>query len=104
MSAWKQFERECGDLIGGARYWANAGESVDFESSYAFGQAKLRKNLSLNEVTKLAESLALDPRARVKLPLVCCKVRRGCGVKSQPVVVMTFETFKQWFDLNKEKP
>lgn len=89
MSAWKQFERDSAALFNGARFWANSGESVDFEGMAGEhtvkGQCKLVKRLSLEQLTRLAE--AND--------VVCVKVRRGAGRSSPPLVVMTFDQWRR---------
>ncbi len=91
MAAWKAFERESAALLGGARFWANSGERSDFEARVngvpVLGQCKLVKTLSLESLTKLAE----------ENDVVCVKVRRGRGQKSQPLLVMTFETYTRLF-------
>ena len=92
--AWKQFERDSGALFSGRRYGANTGERVDFAGKLGTlevsGQCKLMKSLSLNELTKLAEEMEAQPDC---LGVVCVKVRRGTGVESQPLVVLTFNEF-----------
>lgn len=101
MSAWKQFERDAAALFGGARFWANSGERVDFEGTIingdkgagaaryekVRGQCKLVKTLSLEALTKLAEEPGVD--------VVCVKVRRGAGKPSPALVVMTFDTYRR---------
>ncbi len=90
MKSWKRFERDSAALFGGARFWANSGERVDFEGTLfdrkVRGQCKEVKVLSLEAVTRLAEEPGVD--------LVCLKVRRGHGKPSSPLVVMTFERFR----------
>lgn len=99
MSAWKQFERDAAALFHGKRFWANSGESVDFEGEVqtcarpcsscspvrVHGQCKLVKRLSLEQLTQLAE----------KNDVVCVKVRRGSGVASPALVVLTFENWRR---------
>jgi len=100
VSAWKQFERDAAALFGGARFWANSGERLDFEGHVARmpdytpgvrtvvrGQCKLVKKLSLEALTKLAEEPGVD--------VVCVKVRRGYGKPSPALVVMTFENYQR---------
>lgn len=93
-SAWKQHERAVADLIGGRRLPANSGHKIDCEGPRFVAQAKLVQRMSLDELTALAEGIALHGKARGKLGLVGVKVRRGVGVKSPVLVVMTDETFK----------
>jgi len=97
VKAWKQFETDAAKLFGGARFWANSGERLDFEGEVlsfnyvdrvkVHGQCKLTKKLSLEALTKLAEESGVD--------IVCVKVRRGSGKPSPALVVMTFETYKR---------
>ncbi len=100
-SAWKQLERAVADLIGGGRYPANSGYKVDcgpdaqHPDCRFLAQAKLVQRLSLDELTALAEKIAQEGTKRGKLGLVGVKVRRGAGVKSPILVVMTDRTFAQ---------
>ena len=104
MKAWKQFEADAAKLFGGARFWANSGERLDFEGTVlravdcnehekrcdpiqVHGQCKLVKTLSLEALTKLAEESGVD--------VVCVKVRRGSGKPSPALVVMTFENYRR---------
>lgn len=91
---WKQLERDAAALFGGARYWANAGESVDVESSTVVAQCKLVKTLSLNALTELAEQAERDGAMKLKAGVVAIKCRRGKGRKSPMLVVMTEATFR----------
>ncbi len=91
----KVFEREVGTLLGGKRYPANSGHEIDVEGPLAVAQCKLVKRLSLEELSQLAETAASQGRPKGKLGLVAVKVRRGKGVPSQGLVVMTFEMFKR---------
>lgn len=93
-SAWKQHERAVADLIGGKRLPASADQRVDCESPRFVAQAKLVQRMSLDELTGLAEVIALEGKNRGKLGVVGIKVRRGAGVKSPVLMVMTDETFK----------
>lgn len=93
-SAWKQLERSVADLIGGKRLPANSGHAIDCESAGFVAQAKLVQRMSLDELTALAEKIAQEGLIRNKLGVVGVKVRRGAGVKSPVLVVMTDETFK----------
>ena len=97
----KVFERECAKLFGGSRFWSNSGESLDFESPYAVGQAKLRKNLSLERLTQLAEEIWLKAESKGKLGVVCAKVRRGSGRASPTLVIMTAKMFDDYFSFAK---
>ena len=93
-SAWKQHERAVADLIGGKRLPASSDETVDCEGPRFVAQAKLVQRLSLDELTVLAQKIADEGDTRGKLGVVGVKVRRGAGVKSPILVVMTDETFR----------
>ena len=95
--AWKKVERAAAALFQGARFWANAGESCDFESSGYVGQVKNVKRLSLEALTQLTEQAERDGIAREKTGVVVVKVRRGAGRRS-PLVVCLTETM--WRRLN----
>lgn len=86
---WKELEARAGALFGGARKWANSGESVDFEGPSYVGQAKLVKRMSLEELTQLAEQAERDGRARNKVGVVAIKVKRGRGRPSPMLLVVT---------------
>lgn len=101
MSAWKEFESAAAKLFNARRFWANSGERFDFEGPHAIGQCKLTKNLSLEALTKLAEEATAEGERAHKLGVVCVKVRRGSGVASPPLVVMTFKMFQDYFDFSQ---
>lgn len=98
---WKKFEREAAALFGGRRFWANAGEQLDFEGPSAVGQCKLVKSLSLDQLTELADEVASAGQKKGKLGVVCAKVRRGHGHKSPMLVVMTADQFDEWFSMRE---
>lgn len=87
--AWKQFERHAASIFDGKRYWANAGERVDFESEWAVGQCKLVKSLSLEKLTRLAEEMEREGEEKQKMGVVVTKVRRGSGKTSPTIITMT---------------
>lgn len=89
---WKKFERDCAALIGGKRFWANAGERLDVESDEFRGQCKLVQRLSLAELTALAEEMARD---REKFGVVFTKLRAGKGRQTPILVTMTAQTFSE---------
>jgi len=93
-SAWKQHERAVADLIDGKRLPASSHETVDCEGPRFVAQAKLVQKMSLEEITSLAEKIAQEATKRGKLGVVGLKVRRGAGVKSPILMVMTEATFK----------
>jgi hypothetical protein len=91
----KKFERETADLLGGKRYWANSGEAIDVEAPTVVAQCKLVQRLSLEALSQLAELAASQGRPKGKLGLVAVKVRRGAGIPSQGLIVMTFEMWRR---------
>jgi len=106
---WKQFERDMGRLLGGTRFWANSGESVDCEGPVFLAQCKHVKSMSLNALAELAEQAEYDGKKRTKLVkglevvddprigVVGIKTRPGRGKKSTTLVVMTANVFKELF-------
>ena len=102
---WKQFERDMGKLLGGTRFWANSGESVDCEGPVFLAQCKHVKSMSLNTLAELAEQAETDGKKRVnqygekdtRVGLVGVKTRPGSGRKSTALVVMTANVFKELF-------
>jgi len=96
-TAWKQFERDMAAIFKTTRFKANTGDRLDFANAYVVGQCKMRKNLSLESLTQLAEEMDAQAGHKGKLfGVVCVKVRRGQGKQSQPLIVMTADTFKKW--------
>ena len=99
--AWKQFEREAAQLFGGARYWANSGESVDVESETVVAQCKHVKALSLAALTDLAAQAERDGTRKLKAGVVAVKVRRRQGARRTPMlVVMTEATWRYLHGVN----
>lgn len=102
---WKQFERDMAKLIGGTRFWANSGESIDVEGPVFLGQCKHVKSMSLNAIAQLAEDVALEGRLNCdarggsdpKLGIVCLRTRPGSGKKSKTIVVMDESVFRALF-------
>lgn len=103
--AWKQFERDMGKLIGGKRFWANSGESVDVEGPVFLGQCKHVRSMSFNAMAQLAEEVAEDGRDHrkeggipdPKLGILCMRTRPGRGKKSKTIIVMDESVFKELF-------
>jgi hypothetical protein len=93
--AWKQFERDVGDLLGGRRFWANSGERFDVESDSAIAQCKLVKRMSLSELTALAEEVEREAAPKFKAGVVAVKLRRGSGNKSPLLLVVTEQTWRR---------
>jgi len=103
--AWKQFEREMGKLLGGTRFWANSGESVDCEGPVFLAQCKHVKSMSLNALATLAEQAEYDGNRRIndkdesdpRIGVVGVKTKPGKGKKSTTLVVMTDYVFHELF-------
>lgn len=97
---WKQHERHVAELIGGGRYWANSGEVIDCGPDKTHpdcrfvAQAKEVSRMSLEELTQLAESIAAHGAKHAKFGVVAVKVRRGRGVTSPTLIVMTESVFR----------
>ena len=91
---WKRFERDTGTLLGGSRYWANSGEAVDVESSWAVAQCKNVRTCSLAALEKLALEAERQGDQKSKVGLVCIKRRAGSGTKTPTLVVMTEGAFR----------
>lgn len=122
---WKQFERDMAKLVGGTRFWANSGESIDVEGPVFLGQCKHVKSMSLNAIAQLAEDVAQEGRISKKavglccatdpitegqpmpplveykpspkLGILCIKTRPGRGKKSKTIVVMDESVFRELF-------
>lgn len=94
-AAWKTFERDVARLLGGHRYWANSGETLDVESDVYVAQAKLVKRLSLAELTALAEQVERDAAPKFKAGVVAVKLRRGAGRGSPMLLVVTEATWRR---------
>ncbi|MBI4636123.1 MAG: hypothetical protein HY727_07205 [Candidatus Rokubacteria bacterium] len=94
-AAWKAFERDVAELLGGRRFWANAGERLDVESDGAIAQCKLVKRLSLEALSQLAEEVEREAASKFKAGVVAVKVRRGAGRKSPLLLVVTEATWRR---------
>lgn len=102
--AWKQLERDVGDLIGGKRYPANQGGFIDVESTDYVVQVKHRKSLSLEQITQLVEMIEGIGEAKHKKGLVIVKVKRGKGKPSPFLVIQSADQWKQKRVIPKELP
>jgi hypothetical protein len=92
---WKQHERDASALIGGRRYWANSGEAIDCESSWAVVQAKHVGRLSLKELETLAIEAERQGAQRQKVGMVIVRRRAGRGRETPALVVMTGAAFRE---------
>lgn len=92
---WKVVERDVAALIGGQRMPSNSGYTIDAAGPRFVAQVKHVKALSLEQITQLAESIALEGAKTKRLGIVAAKVRRGVGKESPIVVMMTADTFTQ---------
>lgn len=92
---WKRHETNAAKLIGGARYWANSGEAIDCESSWAVVQAKHVKVCSLASLEALAVEAERQGVQKGKIGMVVVKRRAGSGRPTRTLVVMTAEQFRE---------
>lgn len=96
---WKAEERHAAALFGGARFKANTGGAIDFETDGYVGQVKHVKHLSLAEL----EAIALEverigfQKTPPKMGVVIVKRRAGRGRETPRLVVLTEAT---WRELN----
>jgi hypothetical protein len=103
---WKQFENSCARDFGGAgRFPANQGGALDFETPWAIGQCKTMKvsakraSYSIADVATWAQELATMARSKDrcgKWPVVCVKVRRGEGVRSETLFCLSARAADEW--------
>lgn len=91
---WKAHERKAAAIIGGARKWANSGEAIDCESSWAVVQAKEVKACSLAALTVLALEAERQGTQRQKVGMVVVKLRAGRGRETPRLIVLTEAAFK----------
>src|SRR5262245_47529441 len=96
---WKDFERQVAEVIGGRRFWANAGEALDCESDGVVAQAKLVRVCSLAELTRLAEQAERDGRVKQKIGVVVIKLRAGRG---RPTPILFVQTLSMWVEQHGE--
>lgn len=90
-SAWKAEERRAAALFGGARYRANTGRRLDFETQRFVGQVKHVRHLSLAALEALAlevQRLSFRQSPR-KCGVVVVKRRAGRGRRTPRLVVLT---------------
>src|SRR5262245_22285721 len=92
---WKQHERNAGKLIGGARYWANAGERIDCESEGVVAQCKHVQRMSLAELEALAVECERLGAQRQKTGVVIVKRRAGHGNHTPMLVVLTEHAWRE---------
>jgi hypothetical protein len=92
---WKAFERKVGALIGGRRFWANAGEQIDCEGPLFVAQCKHVKAMSLTAMSDLAEQVEREAAPKFKAGIVAVQQRRGAGRSAPLLIVMTEGTFRQ---------
>ncbi len=81
-------------MIGGKRYWANAGEAIDCESNWAVAQCKEVKTLSLAALTQLAIEAERQGTQKQKVGMVIVKHRAGRGSPTPRLVVLTEGAFR----------
>lgn len=96
---WKAFERHAAALFGRARFKANTGGALDFETDGYVEQVKHVKRLSLAELEALAlemERIGVQ-KSPPRMGVVVVKRRAGRGRKSPRLVVVTEAV---WRELN----
>ncbi len=96
---WKAEERQAAALLGGARFKANTGGALDFESDGYVGQMKHETNAYVGQVKHVRrlslatlEALALEVKR-----IVVVKRRAGKGQTTPRLVVLTEAA---WRELN----
>lgn len=94
---WKSAERRAAQLIGGKRYWANSGRSVDVESEGVVLQMKHVKRLSLAQLEALALEAERQGQQRTppKLGVLVTKRRAGKGNGTPYLITMTESTYRE---------
>jgi len=90
---WKQFERRIAELIGGRRFWASSGESIDCESDRFVAQCKLVGEMSLAKLTALVDQAHRDGKERKKIGVVGIKLRAGRGFKTPALICIHEDDF-----------
>jgi len=91
---WKAAEREAAALVGGRRYWANAGQEIDVESAGVVAQVKHRRVCSLAALEGLALEADRQGSQRAKIGVVLVKRRAGRGQPTPWLVVMTAAQYR----------
>lgn len=99
---WKAEERAAAAIFGGARFWANSGERMDFESSAYVGQVKLLKRIPkwLEELAVEVERLGFQ-KSPPKIGVVVLKRRAGRGTHTPRLIVLTEAA---WREMNGSPP
>lgn len=94
---WKQAERRAAALIGGRRYPANSGGSVDVESDSYVGQCKEIARASLAELEALTLEVERvgNQKSPTKIGILIVKRRAGRGVETPTLVIMTHRAFAE---------
>ena len=95
-TSWKHRERQAASMIGGTRYPANMGATVDVESAGFVGQVKERKTLSLAALEALV--IEMDRVAAQKSPpkigVVLVKRSAGKGRATPWLLVLSEAGFR----------
>jgi len=90
--SWKKFEAIVAGWIGGKRYPANSGYSIDAEGPLFVAQCKEVKTMSLAEITRLVEVAHVQGEKRGKLGMVGVKLRAGQGRPTTALAVLPGQT------------
>jgi hypothetical protein len=92
---WKVAEQKAAALIGGRRYWANSGEPIDCESTWAIAQVKDVKTCSLAALEALALEAERQGTQRRKIGMVVIRRHVGRGTRTPRLVVLTEAAFTE---------
>ena len=92
---WKEFERDVAARLGGRRFWANSGESLDVESNSIVAQCKHVARMSLRELSDLAVAVEAEAERKFKAGVVAVKLRAGRGRATPMLLVVTAATWER---------
>lgn len=100
---WKEIEKSAAALVDGRRFWANAGERLDFEGPKFVGQVKNVKELSMAalealvlEVEQLGRAhKAHDGTPNPKYGVVVTKRSAGAGRKTPHMITIAEDTWRE---------
>jgi len=95
---WKQFERWVAERLGGRRFWANSGETIDTEGPIFVAQCKLVRQLSLEQLTALAMTAHEQGKKKDKVGIVIVKLSGHRGNLRRPALFVLHED--AWMELH----
>jgi hypothetical protein len=93
--SWKKMERRSAALLGGRRFWANSGATVDVESDGIVAQCKEVSRMSLAALEALALEAERQGSQRQKVGLVLVKRRAGRGRSTPTLCVLTEAAWRE---------